>query len=223
MTKLEKIAKNQITGPMLPHFTQIWPLQFFLWVFSLLYVRHHRKLSLYAISRKTYDPNSRKWRKFLFSVWFSPPWPKFRLRNVFFSKQYLDNVPSYYPMQFKGKIINQTWENRQKPNFGLDFCPFYPDLGFSNFFVGFTFTRCKALLKALIVCNCKEKYDPNSRKWRETWFLTWSESVQSHLNCLYFLTLSWRTSLSYRNQSIDLLRKTMDWFLYENNGLVSIW
>ena len=31
------------------------------------------------------------------------------------------------------------------------------------------------------------------------------------------LTLSWRRPLSYRNQSIDLLRKSMDWFLYGND------
>ena len=30
------------------------------------------------------------------------------------------------------------------------------------------------------------------------------------------LTLSKRRPLSYRNQSIDLLRKSMDWFLYDN-------
>ena len=30
------------------------------------------------------------------------------------------------------------------------------------------------------------------------------------------LTLSWRRSLSYRNQSIDLLNTSMDWFLYDN-------
>ena len=30
------------------------------------------------------------------------------------------------------------------------------------------------------------------------------------------LTLSWRRPLSYRNQSIDLLRKSMDWVLYDN-------
>ena len=30
------------------------------------------------------------------------------------------------------------------------------------------------------------------------------------------LTLSWRKALSYRNQSIDFLRKSMDWFLYDN-------
>ena len=37
--------------------------------------------------------------------------------------------------------------------------------------------------------------------------------------CDYFcktaLTLSWRRPLSYRSQSIDLLRKLMDWFLYD--------
>ena len=30
------------------------------------------------------------------------------------------------------------------------------------------------------------------------------------------LTLSWRRPLSYRNQSIYLLRKSMEWFLYDN-------
>ena len=30
------------------------------------------------------------------------------------------------------------------------------------------------------------------------------------------LTLSWRRPLSYRNQSIDLLCKSMNWFLYDN-------
>ena len=33
---------------------------------------------------------------------------------------------------------------------------------------------------------------------------------------LMSLTLSWRRPLSYRNQSIDLLRKLMDWFLLDN-------
>ena len=32
-----------------------------------------------------------------------------------------------------------------------------------------------------------------------------------------FLTLSWRRSLSHRNQSIDLLCKSMDWFLYDRD------
>ena len=35
--------------------------------------------------------------------------------------------------------------------------------------------------------------------------------------CYCSLTLSWRRLLSYRNQSIDLLCKSMDWFLYDNS------
>ena len=30
------------------------------------------------------------------------------------------------------------------------------------------------------------------------------------------LTLSWQRPLSYRNQPIDFLRKSVDWFLYDN-------
>ena len=33
----------------------------------------------------------------------------------------------------------------------------------------------------------------------------------------WFLTLPWRRSLSYGNQSNDLQRKSMDWFLYERD------
>ena len=35
------------------------------------------------------------------------------------------------------------------------------------------------------------------------------------LSCRDYLTLSWRRPISYRNQPIDLLRKSMDWFLYD--------
>ena len=34
---------------------------------------------------------------------------------------------------------------------------------------------------------------------------------------LLITTLSWSRPLSYRNQSIDLLDKSMDWFLYDND------
>ena len=36
-----------------------------------------------------------------------------------------------------------------------------------------------------------------------------------YLQCWSSLTLSWRRPLSYRNQSIDLQSKSMDWFLME--------
>ena len=38
----------------------------------------------------------------------------------------------------------------------------------------------------------------------------------THLSFLFiYLTLSWRRFLSYRNQSVDLLRQSMGWFLYD--------
>ena len=36
----------------------------------------------------------------------------------------------------------------------------------------------------------------------------------------YFLTLSWRRLLTYRNQSMDLLCKSMDWFLYDRTSIL---
>ena len=42
--------------------------------------------------------------------------------------------------------------------------------------------------------------------------------IKTFINFIYYrLTLSWRRPLSYRNQSIDLLCKSMDWFLYDND------
>ena len=42
----------------------------------------------------------------------------------------------------------------------------------------------------------------------------WKNQIMKTL-FLYYLTLSWRRPMSDRNQSIDLLRKSMDWFLYD--------
>ena len=53
-------------------------------------------------------------------------------------------------MQFKGKLINQTWENYEKANFGADFDRLGPDLG-KNFF-----TSHKTLFEAIILWNLKE-------------------------------------------------------------------
>ena len=54
-------------------------------------------------------------------------------------------------------------------------------------------------------CACKELSRTSVGNWK-----FWSK--------LLVLTLLWRRSLSYRNQSIDLLCKSMDWFL-DDNGL----
>ena len=45
-------------------------------------------------------------------------------------------------------------------------------------------------------------------------------SFKNNSTFFYFffhLTLSWRKPLSYRNHSIDLLCKSIDWFLYDNS------
>ena len=42
---------------------------------------------------------------------------------------------------------------------------------------------------------------------------------QKPFGVLVFSPLSWRRSLSYRNQFIDLLCKSMDWFLYDRDLL----
>ena len=42
---------------------------------------------------------------------------------------------------------------------------------------------------------------------------------QPHCYEVTLLNLSWWRSLSYRNQSIDFLRRSMDWFLYDNGLL----
>ena len=63
------------------------------------------------------------------------------------------------------------------------------------------------------------------------WLLNFSELLvfnfsklsfsQISMFCPYIcVTLSWRRSLSYRNQTIDLLNKSMGWFLYDRNLLM---
>ena len=60
-------------------------------------------------------------------------------------------------MQFKEKLMKQTWENNKKTNFGADFGPFLAEIWSPKFFfVGFISTWCYTLLQAIIVCNLKE-------------------------------------------------------------------
>ena len=83
----------------------------FLWVLPLLGVRHCCKLSLYAISRKSNDPNSRKWQKNSIWVWFRPVGPKIKPQffSFFFSFakiwlfQSLDMMVNYHRVQYQNK------------------------------------------------------------------------------------------------------------------------
>ena len=67
---------------------------------------------------------------------------------------YLDNVPSYHPMQFLGKLINQTWKNDKKPNFGPPFFLWVLSL--------LVVRHCSKLSFYAIYRKTKE---PNLRKW----------------------------------------------------------
>ena len=58
------MAKNLVSGPIS---AQIWALKFFSRILYLLDITHCCKLSLYAISRKSNEPNLREWQKNL--VW----------------------------------------------------------------------------------------------------------------------------------------------------------
>ena len=65
------MTKNLISDSILAHLAQIWAPKKILWVLFLVNVKYCCKLSLYAISRETYDPNLRKWQKNWF--WFGLP------------------------------------------------------------------------------------------------------------------------------------------------------
>ena len=108
-------AKKLISGPISAPLDQIWCPQIFLWVSLLLDVRNCRKLSSQQISRKTYDPNSRKWWKTsLFWTWFRPAGPKFRTSYFFFSKIWLRqslNIMVSYHHRISGKLMMQYWKN----------------------------------------------------------------------------------------------------------------
>ena len=69
------MTNNLSLGPSLPLWPKFGPLHIFPWNFSLLCVRHCHKLSSYSISRKTYDPNSRKWQKSQFGPDIGPLTP----------------------------------------------------------------------------------------------------------------------------------------------------
>ena len=82
-------------------------------------------------------------------------WPK-NFFHEFYLYYILDIVANYHCMQFQGKLMNQTWENDQKPSVRPNFGPFWPKFGPKIFFVCFISTKYYALLQAIIVCNIKE-------------------------------------------------------------------
>ena len=60
----------------------------------------------------------------------------------------------------------------------------------------------------------KMQFNLDHNKQAQKDYTFWKNQIMKTL-FLYYLTLSWRRPMSDRNQSIDLLRKSMDWFLYD--------
>ena len=88
------MAKNLLLGTTLAPLAQIWAQKNFFVDLPVLDVRHCCKLSLYAISKKTNEPNLRKWQKNQFWVQFWHIQPKFG-PPIFFSKIWLSVARCY--------------------------------------------------------------------------------------------------------------------------------
>ena len=71
----------------------------------------------------------------------------------------LDIVPSYHPIQFKGKLIYQTWENgKRKLILGQILANFAQIWAPQIYFMRFTSTNNYTLFQATILCNFQENF-----------------------------------------------------------------
>ena len=92
------------------------------------------------------------------------------------------------------------------------FIPRYLSLSFIAFGQAKIFFNNHILMNILIDILFCDKKSPNNISYRKTF----QKKKRTRVNKNIFLILSWRRPLSYRNQSIDLQSKSMDWFLYDN-------
>ena len=98
------MAKNLISDPVLARLT----LKIFEWVLPLLDLRHCRKLSLYAILRKRYDPNSRKCKKLPFGPDLVPLGPYSGRQLFFFFQNLVLSVTRYHGQLSSCKVSEKN-------------------------------------------------------------------------------------------------------------------
>ena len=103
------MAKNLVQDLILTLLTNLGHnfFFFFLWILPLLEIGHCCKLSLYAISRKTNEPNLKKWLK---KDGFWLLWPKFGspIFFFFFFKNLASSVTRYHGQLSSCTISEKT-------------------------------------------------------------------------------------------------------------------
>ena len=117
-TNLIKCQKTYFRTRFWSLWSKFSPLNYFLQILSLQDVKHCGKLSLYAISRKTNEPNLRTWQKNLVSgLVLSCFGPNLVPKNVacgVYLYQMLYIVASSHCMHFQGNVMNETSESGKK-------------------------------------------------------------------------------------------------------------
>ena len=79
---------------------------------------------------------------------------------------------------------------------------------------------CKQISSLFTCCPVNHEYSwkkSQVEKKKQIMLYNMQEQILSVWWMNSVLNLSWRRSLLYRNQSIDLQNKSMDWFLYDRN------
>ena len=99
------MAKKLISPDIGPN---LGPQNFYSWFLPLPVVRYCFKLSLYAISIKNNNQNSRKWRKTPFSAWHRLFGPKFGppIFYFFFQKSGLVNHEDAFRLTYSVQQVN---------------------------------------------------------------------------------------------------------------------
>ena len=102
--------KPLVLDLLLATWTQIWARKFFSWILALTDVRHCCKLSLYAVSRKTNEPNL-KMAKILVLGPFGPNSGRQNFYSKILFRQSLDILVSYHHIQYLRNLMIQSREN----------------------------------------------------------------------------------------------------------------
>ena len=126
---MRKWQKNKFWAWFWPVLTQIFSPKPFCESFFLIDVIHCCKESLYSILMKTNVSNMKNDKYPSFGPDFGLFGPNFGPKNFFhgfYINWMLWIIASCHCIELQGKLMNQSWENSQKPSFGPNFGTFWP-------------------------------------------------------------------------------------------------